>query len=351
MFKIMQQENKKNQDFIHKVKKILLGFFKILYKIWKILAFGLGTVVLSLTLWFSLILIILSFNQPKSDSSFPYKILKTGNNQQKILFVKLSGQIMDMQSDSLFAMDSQLITPDKIKEIKQIVHEDKTIKSVVFSINSPGGAVVPTKQIFDDLLQIREIIPVVFVFNDIAASGGYYLGSAANKIVANPATLTGSIGVIAIVPEAEELLNKIGVNVQVIKSGQNKDMGITSRPLTDQQKDIFQSIINDTYDMFIQDVAKGRDMELETVKQLADGRIYSGKQALELGLVDYLGNDEKGLEVAMNLASLNNPTIVEYKISSIWEDFALLFNESKPFAKLENNLPILEPMGVYYLFN
>ncbi|MGI6405273.1 MAG: signal peptide peptidase SppA [Syntrophaceticus sp.] len=154
---------------------------------------------------------------------------------------------------------------------------------------------------------------VVASFGETAASGGYYVGAAADKIVALPSTLTGSIGVISVVPNLEELYKMIGYEEYVFKSGPHKDMLSASRPITAEEEEIMQDITNDIYDQFLDAVVEGRGLPKEKVRQLADGRVYSGNQAKEVGLVDELGGQREAIELAAKLAGIEGePEVVEY---------------------------------------
>jgi protease-4 len=151
---------------------------------------------------------------------------------------------------------------------------------------------------------------------DMAASGGYYISAYADKIVANPATLTGSIGVISELIYIEGLLEKLGLEMEIIKAGEHKDMGI--RPLTDEERQIMQAITDDLYEQFVSAVAEGRNLPTDTVRELATGQLYTGGQALELGLVDELGDQDRAIGLAAELAGVTAPTVEEYGVSGFW---------------------------------
>jgi protease-4 len=174
-----------------------------------------------------------------------------------------------------------------------------TVKAVVVRVESPGGGVAPSQEIYHAILKLRKTKPVIASLGGVAASGGYYVASACDAIVANPGTITGSIGVIMELGNVQGLLQKIGVHAEVIKAGEYKDMGSPVRPLTEKERKLFQRMIDSVHAQFIEAVADGRSMEQEKVEELADGRIFSGEQARTLGLVDALG----GLEDAVALAA------------------------------------------------
>jgi len=185
-----------------------------------------------------------------------------------------------------------------IKELKRF-QEASWVKAIVLRIDSPGGAVAPTQEIFDELQKAKKKKPIIASMGSMAASGGYYVATACDKIVANPGTLTGSIGVIMQLANVEELMKKVGVKGYNIKSGVNKDVGSPFQPLSPEGQSILQSLVDNVHGQFVSAVAKGRGMDEAAVSKLADGRVYSGAQARDLGLVDYLG----GLEYAIDLAA------------------------------------------------
>src|SRR5918992_2566213 len=166
------------------------------------------------------------------------------------------------------------------------------IKAIVLRIDSPGGAVAPTQEIFDELQKVRNKKPLIASMGGMATSGGYYIASACEKIIANPGTMTGSIGVIMQLNNVEELMKKIGVKGYNIKSGANKDIGSPFQALSPEGQAILQSLVDNVHGQFVRAVADGRGMDETIVKKLADGRVYSGAQAKDLGLVDELGNLE-----------------------------------------------------------
>jgi len=178
------------------------------------------------------------------------------------------------------------------------------IKGVVVRINSPGGGVAPSQEIYGELKKLAKKKPVVASMSSVAASGGYYVAAAAKKIVASPGTLTGSIGVIMEFSNIEGLLEKIGLKSFVVKSGKYKDVGSPSRTMTDKEKEYIQQLIDSVHLQFVSAVAEGRSMDLEAVKKIADGRILTGEQAFELGLVDKLGNLHDSISLVADMAGI-----------------------------------------------
>jgi protease-4 len=206
-----------------------------------------------------------------------------------------------------------LNSQDTVKQIKEW-RNDSSIKAIVVRIDSPGGAVGPSQEIYREIRRTTGTKPVVASMGSIAASGGYYIASAASYIVANPGTITGSIGVIISFPNLKELLGKIGYQMTTIKSGQFKDIGNFARDMTPEEKQLLQSTIDETYRQFVRDVAAGRNLPEEEVRKVADGRIIMGEKALELKLVDQLGNFEDALAKAGELAKISGePNVVSAK--------------------------------------
>jgi protease IV len=202
-------------------------------------------------------------------------------------------------------------TDDLVRELRQ--HRDNpSVRAVVIRINSPGGVVGPTQEVYDALLRIRDAgKPVVASLGAVAASGGYYAAVAADQIYANPGTLTGSIGVIMQMANVDALLKKVGVDFVVVKAGQFKDIGNPARPMTPEERRVVQALLEDVHGQFIEAVAKGRKLDRTAVVQFADGRVFSGTQALALKMVDALGGLEDAVNAAAKLANLPTPPPVE----------------------------------------
>ncbi len=191
--------------------------------------------------------------------------------------------------------------------------DDKSVKALILRIDSPGGGVAPSQEIYDQVLKAKENDKFVIAsMSSVAASGGYYIACAADTIIANPGTITGSIGVIFSFPVFGKLMDKVGVELEVIKSGELKDVGNFSRPVTPKERKMLQAVVDDTYDQFISVVAASRGLDKEYVRKLADGSVYSGRQALEKGLVDILGTYEDAVSIAGARTDLgDDPYIVK----------------------------------------
>jgi protease IV len=202
-------------------------------------------------------------------------------------------------------------TDDIVRELRH--HRDNpSVRAVVIRINSPGGVVGPTQEVHDALLRVRQAgKPVVASLGSVAASGGYYIAVAADQIYANPGSLTGSIGVIMQMANVDALMKKVGVDYVVVKAGQFKDLGNFSRPMTPEERRVIQALLDDVHGQFIEAVAKGRKLDRSAVAKFADGRVFSGTQALGLKMVDALGGLEEAIDAAARLAKLPTPPPVE----------------------------------------
>ncbi|MBF2051413.1 signal peptide peptidase SppA [Leptolyngbya sp. NK1-12] len=183
--------------------------------------------------------------------------------------------------------------------------EERKFPALLLRIDSPGGTVGDSQEIYSALKRLRDKVKIVASFGNISASGGVYIGMGAEHIVANPGTITGSIGVILRGNNLERLLDKIGVSFKVIKSGPYKDILAFDRDLTQPEQTILQELIDTSYQQFVQTVAEARNLTVDTVKSFADGRIFTGQQALELGIVDRLGSEEDARRWAAELAGLD----------------------------------------------
>jgi protease-4 len=206
---------------------------------------------------------------------------------------------------------SGVVASEIIGYIEQ-AESNRRVKAIVVYINSPGGTVVPSDEMYQALRDAEK--PVVAVMGDVAASGGYYLACGADKILAHPATITGSIGVYGQLINAADLLDRLGVEGIIVRSGSSKAVGNWFEHPTEEQIAIEQAIVDELHDMFISAVATGRGMEEEAVRQLADGRPYTGQQALDLGLIDQLGGMSDAISVAAELADIDgDPAVIEYR--------------------------------------
>ncbi|HMK44519.1 MAG TPA: signal peptide peptidase SppA [Dissulfurispiraceae bacterium] len=232
-------------------------------------------------------------------SVFVTLVQKDVGLKDRIALVRIEGPLVDGKA--------------AIDEIKEYV-KDKSIKAIVVRINSPGGGVVPSQEIHDEIKKAVQTKKVVVSMGSVAASGGYYISAPASRIIANPGTITGSIGVIMQIPNLKGLFEKLGVKADVVKSGKHKEMASIFRGIGDEERKIVQGVMDDVHEQFIVAVAEGRKMPVETVRELADGRIYSGNQARQIGLVDELGDLEYAVSVTAKMVGIKGePEIVTKK--------------------------------------
>lgn len=219
---------------------------------------------------------------------------------ERVAVVPLSGPIAERASG--LAMASS-ITPERVRKVLSTIKEDPSIRAVVLRIDSPGGSVAASQAISSMIAEFP--LPVVVSMGDMAASGGYYIASASDGIVAHPGTITGSIGVILTAMNLEGLYEKLGIEMEIIKSGRHKDM--MQRTLTDAERRLLQDLSDEAYEQFIGHIAHHRNMDPEDVRALATGEVFLGSQAYELGLVDVLGGEEEAILLAGELAELRDP--------------------------------------------
>ncbi|MCK5552794.1 MAG: signal peptide peptidase SppA [Deltaproteobacteria bacterium] len=205
--------------------------------------------------------------------------------------------------------------------------EDEGVKAIILRINSPGGGVGPSQEIHREVLRAKEKKKIIASMESVGASGGYYVACASDLIVANPGTITGSIGVVMEFSNVEDLLKKIGLRSYVIKSGKHKDIGSPLREMTPGERSILQGVIDSVHSQFVRAVAEGRNIEESKVRRIADGRIFSGEQAKELGLVDRLGSLQDAIEIAAEMVGIEGKPAVIYpkRKLSLYE---LLFKKS-----------------------
>ncbi len=231
------------------------------------------------------------------------KSLLTLKTKDTVGWVSIRGPIMATESGKSWERGAE----QWARRIEQLA-DTKGVKAIVLDINSPGGSVGAVQELYMRIERVKKEkkIPFVALFGDVSASGGYYLGAACDKIVAHPGTITGSIGVIFSVSNLEGLFTKVGYKSDPIKSGKHKDIGSPARPMTAEERRILQALIDDAYGQFVQAVATGRKMTVEQVKLLADGRIYSGNQAKDLGLVDQLGDSIDATKLAAELGGIKD---------------------------------------------
>jgi protease-4 len=217
--------------------------------------------------------------------------------REKIGVVQIEGIIAD--------------TREIIDQIDEFSNDD-AIRAVVLRIDSPGGGVAPSQEIYQAVHELRKKKKVVASMGSVAASGGYLIATATEKIVANPGTITGSISAVMHFADVQELMKKVGVRSSVVKSGKFKDIGSPAREMTTEERQLIQGIVNDIYDQFVQTIAENRKIPLEKISAIADGRIFSGRQALNLKLVDELGGLQDSILLAGRLSGITGKPDVIY---------------------------------------
>jgi protease-4 len=225
----------------------------------------------------------------------------------------VSGVISSTEGEGFYPIPSQVA---RLKEALLKAGADPGVKAILLRINSPGGTVTASDMIYHELRLFKQKrnIPIVASIMDVGASGGYYVAMAADKIVAHPSSVTGSLGVIMVTMNAQGLLEKIGVQAAAITSGPRKDMGSPFRAMTDEERAIFQNVINGFYEQFLTVIRDGRkNLSADTIRKLADGRIYSGEQAKTAGLIDGIGYLEDAVDLARREAGLTDARLVVYQ--------------------------------------
>lgn len=248
-------------------------------------------------------------------NNFEENVIEQGTGTEKIAVLNLQGTIQSDNEGGLINTDSY--SHKKFLDMLDQAADDPAVKGVILRLNTPGGGVVESAEIHDKIVNIQENEkkPVYVSMGNTAASGGYYISAPADKIFAHTATLTGSIGVIMESINFAELADKLGIDVNTIKSGEYKDIMSPTRPMTEKEHDILQTMINELYGEFVQVIVEGREMPEDEVRKLADGRVYTGRQAKENGLVDELGTLDDVIVAMKKEYGLDNATVIEYKNS------------------------------------
>ena len=223
---------------------------------------------------------------------------------------------------AIVELDEPILTSDAIIRQLRKYQNRSSVKAIVLRLNSPGGAVAPSQEIFQEVKRtVGKGTPVVVSMSSVAASGAYYIACGASKIVANPGTITGSIGVVSQFTDISRLMEKVGVESTTVKSGQYKDTGSPTRPMTRDDVSQIQLLIDDVYAQFVEDVAVSRHMPVDSVYQYADGRVFTGRQAYRYGLVDTLGTLQTAIRLAATLGRIEGePRVVrERRRESLFE--------------------------------
>jgi len=282
-------------------------------------------------------------------------VLIKSQAKEKVLILDVSGIISSTVNPGLFARESDILS--KVYYRLEKAAEDKRVKAVILRLDTPGGEATASDILYNEILKFKQEnkIPVVGLMMGVAASGGYYIASACDYVIAHPSTVTGSIGVISIFPNMEELFSKIGIKMNVIKSGEMKDSGSAFRDMTEDEKKIFQAVIDEFYQRFLEVVHHRRkdSLSLEEIKKLADGRIYTAGQALESKLIDEVGYFDTALKKTFSLASLKEANVIAYTYYPSRKTNIYATNLENPSflerTKIEDLLPYLKS-GFYYLW-
>ena len=253
----------------------------------------------------------------------------------EIALVRIQGMLMDSQNI--------------VRQLSNYRH-NPNVRGIVLRIDSPGGAVAPAQEIYNEIMKLKADHKTVYAsMGTVAASGGYYIACAANYVLANPGTLTGSIAAVMAFSNIEALTDKIGVKPIIIKSGKYKDVGSPLRGMKPEERKLLQSVVDDVHQQFVQAVAKGRGLSVSEVKEIADGRIMTGQQALKLKLIDELGGLEKTIELlAKKIGVEGRPKVIEEKEKTPFFDW--LLQSSLSSRLVETLIPASLPRLQYIWF-
>lgn len=258
----------------------------------------------------------------------------SGEGRDKIAVLPVEGAITDAPSTNPL-LTGPSATPETLRSQLDQAAEDDLTKAVILEVNSPGGGLVASDEMRRAILDFKKETgkPVVVSMQDVAASGGYWISTPADRIVAHPATITGSIGVIFSYLNYGEALNKLGIEEEVIKSGKFKDIGSPTNELTPEERKILKSFIDEGYDQFVEVISKGRDIPEDRVRKIGDGRIYTGLQAKNLGLVDGLGTLDDAARISRDLADLKEAEVVRYEYApGLFESLRVRLTGGEPEA-------------------
>ena len=225
-------------------------------------------------------------------------------DKSKVALIYAVGEITDTEGDGI-------VSRDLVKTIND-VEKDSAVKAVVFRISSPGGSAYGSEQIWHALSVLKAKKPLIVSMGDYAASGGYYIACGADKIVAQPTTITGSIGIFGVIPNIKGLDDKIGITYDGVKTNKMSDAISINRPFTPEERDLMQSYVNRGYELFVKRCADGRKMKIEQIKAIAEGRVWTGEDALKIGLVDKIGGLNDAIKLAVEKAKLKSYNIKEY---------------------------------------
>jgi protease-4 len=335
-------------------KKVVLTIGKWIGRAWKGLSYSIGSMILFLVILGLVSGLALPATPSFSGFGVNERVIE-GEGPNKIALVKLSGLILTESTPvSPLGGGVRAITPDRVRRLLDRASSDANVKGVILFIDSPGGSAVASDMVFEEIMKFKKETqkPVVVQMGDTVASGGYFISAAADRIIASKASLTGSIGVIAKLYNLSELYAKIGVRPETFKKGEYKDILSEARERTEEEKAMLDQILEDAYQLFLNQVAQGRavatgeEWPVAKVEDLANGKIYSGQGAVEVGLVDQIGNLVDAVEVAKTLAGIEEAQVVEYVGGSLIEQ---LFGGMSVLGRLFGGMLDPTPRVMYLL--
>ncbi len=256
--------------------------------------------------------VLVTSNSTK-DRKYVEETVVEGSGENKVAIIPIKGVLSNESAEGLFLEKPSIV--EIVKQQLDQAADDTQVKAVLLEVDSPGGGITASDMIYHQITTFKAGTQkkVVVYMQDIAASGGYYISAAADAIIAHPTTITGSIGVIMPLINVAELISRYGIKDNSIASGNLKEIGSPLKQMTADEADVLKGIIDEMYLQFIKVISTGRNLDIEVVKKIADGRIYTGKQALEKGLVDELGYQEDAINLTKKLAGLTEATIVRYE--------------------------------------
>ncbi len=273
---------------------------------------------------------------------------KITGSSNKIAIIPIEGMIASEQSTVKLNPDMVEVILNKLDKAT----EDSSVKAIIVTLNTPGGTVYDSHIIAQKIKEVKQTKPVVALMEMTATSGGYYIAAPANRIIASETSLTGSIGVITQITNLEGLYEKLGIKVITVTNTQS-DMKVLENieDVSSEDRKILESVLNDYYETFIQTVSEGRNIPRESLLEIADGSIYSGKKAKDLNLIDELGTETTAIEAASELAGIENPTVVVYETyTSPFSSLGMFIsNELNPWANVTSKLETDPGMYLYYL--
>lgn len=335
-----QTDNTSSGNVLSIMRKKLLQF-------WLAGTSLIGSLVIILTV---LMMIIIAQASSVEPSVLSERVIQPGG-ESVIAVVDIAGVIVqDAGESGPFSVSEGVASVEELRNIFKELKKDDSVEAVILRINSPGGAVVASDELNIAIRDLSESKITIAQLADTAASGGYYAAVATDHIIANRATLTGSVGVILQLPNFDELFDTIGVSVTTIKSGEFKDIGAVDRPITEEEEAIFQSIVDESYQQFVDVIVEGRQLDRDQVLSFSDGRVFSGAQALELEMIDQLGTFDDAVTKAAELAEIQDPTVIEYGDDSFFSQLFAKVDDLSPTATLEKYVPSSQ-IGVYYLLS